>query len=707
MSKIGAEIVITATTDAAVKGLNGVEGASTRARKAVDGLGSAGAGMGAKFGAMQGALEGANRKLQGLGTLLTAGGLVGTIGALGAALDATVQRAKEVTAVQQGLKVSLDGARAATGGLVADYSLMVAANKATTLGVVKTSEEFSKLSGVAAQLGASVGLDATQAVDDLTTALGRGSVMILDNLGISLKLQDAYDQYAARLGKASSALTDAEKKQAFMTVAMEKAEAAAKASGVTFDTNGAKLAKFAASWQNLKDKIALTVTDGLATAISPMDVMGKAVDDVKRRVDALGESSHTLQDRLVGIADKTNGATGSLAKLVSELTLTNEEMGRFQRAAVEEQTLAKAKERFLVIKGEEEARRRSMKIAERDRDINADLLQISKLQAASKREKAEIITPTDRGVDRLSPQAVEIDMIQRGREQAIAAEQQAIALQERRLEMLRIEASYTAGGNVDAQVAANDRVYAAELRLLQLRERATTESSELFDIQTQRQSMALNRQLAAQQAAAQKSATWMKFMSSTTQSHAGLVADAWGAMAVAAMDSADNEEHAAMRALYGWAKSVRNQMLLMALKEAALGAAAAAGIYTAALAPGHFAAAAVAGAAAAAAAGITGIVGANLPASGAGGGGAATGGAGATPTPSAPTGGAGGGGSNNSTVPVSRPSEGVPASPRSNPSAAPRGGDTYVVLGATPDQIGTALEKIRRRSERREGGFAA
>ena len=51
--------------------------------------------------------------------------------------------------------------------------------------------------------------------------MGRQSIMMLDNLGIIVDTQKAYDDYAKSIGKASSELTDQEKKIAFNSAALE------------------------------------------------------------------------------------------------------------------------------------------------------------------------------------------------------------------------------------------------------------------------------------------------------------------------------------------------------------------------------------------------------------------------------------------------------------------------------------------------------
>ena len=61
-----------------------------------------------------------------------------------------------------------------------------------------------------------MGITTTQAYNDIVTGLGRGSAMILDNLGIVVNSTEANEEYAKSIGKTAAQLTDAEKKQALI-----------------------------------------------------------------------------------------------------------------------------------------------------------------------------------------------------------------------------------------------------------------------------------------------------------------------------------------------------------------------------------------------------------------------------------------------------------------------------------------------------------
>ena len=121
----------------------------------------------------------------------------------------------------------IDAIRKSTGGLVTDMEAMQAANKAMLLDLGLTDAQMGDLAATATVLGRAMGQDANKSLDDLITALGRSSPMILDNLGITVNVSKANEVYAKTLGKSADALTDAEKKQAFMNAALTAAAAKA------------------------------------------------------------------------------------------------------------------------------------------------------------------------------------------------------------------------------------------------------------------------------------------------------------------------------------------------------------------------------------------------------------------------------------------------------------------------------------------------
>ena len=115
----------------------------------------------------------------------------------------------------------LEAVRSTSKGMVSDQDIMASSTRAMMLGVGSSASEMAQLMEVAAVRGRAMGLSATQAFNDIVTGIGRGSRMILDNLGIILDLDQVYGDYAATLGITAKALTEAQKKEA-MTQAVIK-----------------------------------------------------------------------------------------------------------------------------------------------------------------------------------------------------------------------------------------------------------------------------------------------------------------------------------------------------------------------------------------------------------------------------------------------------------------------------------------------------
>lgn len=174
-----------------------------------------------------------------IGGLLT-GGLVGlannaigAIGAIGGAISDLAVKASEVDKVNasfddlatnagQSSTSMLASMRAASSGMISDSELMLGANRAMLLGVADSAEEMNALMNVARSRGQAMGLSLNQAFSDLITGIGRGSVEILDNLGIVMDSKKVFDTYAQSLGTTAEKLDKAAKTQAILNEIMRQ-----------------------------------------------------------------------------------------------------------------------------------------------------------------------------------------------------------------------------------------------------------------------------------------------------------------------------------------------------------------------------------------------------------------------------------------------------------------------------------------------------
>jgi hypothetical protein len=133
--------------------------------------------------------------------------------------------------IKQDSGAMLAALQTGTRGLVANFDLLTSANKAMLLGLPVTVDTMGELAKTATTLGRAMGQDATKSLDDLITALGRSSPLILDNLGLTVKVGEANEAYAKKLGISVEAMTEAQKKLAFYEAAMDAARVKTKELG--------------------------------------------------------------------------------------------------------------------------------------------------------------------------------------------------------------------------------------------------------------------------------------------------------------------------------------------------------------------------------------------------------------------------------------------------------------------------------------------
>lgn len=119
--------------------------------------------------------------------------------------------------------IALEKLKQATDNTMSSFDLFQQANNAMILGVTKNSDEMAEMFDIAQRLGRALGRDTASSVESLITGIGRQSRLMLDNIGIIVKSEEAYKKYAKELGKTADKLTDSEKKQAFLEATMESA----------------------------------------------------------------------------------------------------------------------------------------------------------------------------------------------------------------------------------------------------------------------------------------------------------------------------------------------------------------------------------------------------------------------------------------------------------------------------------------------------
>lgn len=159
-------------------------------------------------------------------------------------------------------------------GTLSTAEQIQASSSALLLGI--PADKISELLEIARKSAAATGQEIGQAFNDIATGIGRASPLILDNLGITVKLGEANRIYAEQLGKSVDALTEAERKQALLNAVLE-----------TGATQFAGLENAITPAADAMDRFVSSVTnvgDDLAKAGGSSNILANALDFLNARL---------------------------------------------------------------------------------------------------------------------------------------------------------------------------------------------------------------------------------------------------------------------------------------------------------------------------------------------------------------------------------------------------------------------------------------
>lgn len=175
----------------------------------------------------------------------------------------------------------------AQGTLSQQNAMKSASNAMQLMGedVIKMLPRMTQIAKAAAR---SNGVEVSQMMDDIVTAAGRRSTMILDNLGISsVTAGQKQEEYARKLGKTRDTLTEAEKSAAFFYAITEAGGEIVARAGDTTLTLGEQTQALNARYDDFKaaifDKVIpslMQVTGGMNETTSSFEEAGTAVGSV-------------------------------------------------------------------------------------------------------------------------------------------------------------------------------------------------------------------------------------------------------------------------------------------------------------------------------------------------------------------------------------------------------------------------------------------
>lgn len=568
----------------------------------------------------------ASGKLMGiLGPAALGGTIIALAGWLGEASAKTLQYETALL----NLPFALEGARAATHGLMSDSALAVSASQALALGVVKTEGEFNQLASDAAKIALKLGTSTDQMLGDLTTALGRGSAMILDNAGIILKVSDANEAYAKSIGKTVEQLDEAEKKIAFQTAAMKAIRASADATTVAYDGNAAAVARLKIKAGDAWDAMERGAVNGAGAAVSAIMSINDELPRLQEAADAAAREMMRSGDWSQGFKD----TAASVGLAAVELGGFSDVLAHFQNVINDPQRDEKIAANLSMEREKAELMAKEAHFADLQakalEKINKDMEAHLEAQAAASvvygpalppkeekkkraaKPKKEMTATSDvtlarvfDGRDISETVAADAYWTQVEIEQAAAERSYEIKAQGLAQEMEILEARGLAGDEaqrarealIDRQLNAERDFAREQMKLAKTDAQREAATTRMEATEHQRRLATLRRAAAAEQAEHARKVAIVEKVTAR-------IGDLGTTMVDAAWEAAEGQKGAGLQALGDYLKTVSKQMAVKAMVETALGVSALAGVVTAGLAPGHFAAAGIAAGVAVAAGG--------------------------------------------------------------------------------------------------------
>jgi hypothetical protein len=259
-----------------------------------------GGGLGMLFGATA-----------GVAGALAIGKMAWSLGELGAqSLTTKTSFESLMRSVGQSTQL-LDQLKSAAGGTVTEMKLMQLTNTALAGSTGALSTEMAgalpkllEAGRAAALLNPSLG-DAEFMFQSLITGIKRGSPMLIDNTGITLKLGEATEAYAASLGKSSEELTSQERSIAILRATLTGADTLIQQAGGNLNSMTSDIQSATVAVEELKTAFGELAAPAVAGIAGPFaDVLdsaritlfGSEIEKARDKVDTLWASQQKITD---------------------------------------------------------------------------------------------------------------------------------------------------------------------------------------------------------------------------------------------------------------------------------------------------------------------------------------------------------------------------------------------------------------------------
>lgn len=189
----------------------------------------------------------------------------------------------------------LEDMQQASMGMVTNTDLMKQYNLATQLVSQQFANELPNAMGSLSKVAAATGQDLGFMTQSLITGVGRLSPMILDNLGITVDMAQANEDWADSNGVLVSEMTKANQQAAIFAQVQERLAVNTAALPDIMGTAAQKLEAFKTTIKNTKDAIGVALLPILIKVIDKLKAFGQAVLPV---IKDLGKKLVPIIDKL-------------------------------------------------------------------------------------------------------------------------------------------------------------------------------------------------------------------------------------------------------------------------------------------------------------------------------------------------------------------------------------------------------------------------
>lgn len=279
----------TAVQKAASKsGIGQLDSAASNATGSVGGLSGAFGGLSGKLAVASVAFAGVTAAIsKGIGLIKQVINLIVNLAQQASTIESVGRAFGNIFAGAGDSNNILAELRKQVKGTISDVELM----RLAVAGLQGTDQEFRKIVG--SQFG--LILDATQRVAQATgqsaevvrekflLGLRRQSKLLLDDVGVVVEAEKAYDAYAKQLGKSASALTDIEKRAAFAQEALRQLNSISGELGER-NTLADSFGQISAAFQNIKDIYVTAVKPNFEAFFSIIARIATALQNAFREI---------------------------------------------------------------------------------------------------------------------------------------------------------------------------------------------------------------------------------------------------------------------------------------------------------------------------------------------------------------------------------------------------------------------------------------